>query len=214
MAGAPETGGGNGRRAALFLDRDGTLIADAGYLADPAGVRLLPGVRRALALARRTHRLFLFSNQSGIARGLFGWEAVDAVNRRLLELLRLPEPLFEAFCAAPEHPGETAVYRKPSPRFILECIDHFGLDPERCWMVGDRLSDLRAGIRAGVRAALISAGGEAPAADLAAYVRLHGIPVHASLLEFARKTMPARDGVTLRPAPARRAEPPPPGRGR
>ncbi|MDD5708605.1 MAG: HAD-IIIA family hydrolase [Kiritimatiellae bacterium] len=175
------------RRAALFLDRDGTVIADEGYLAAAPGVRLLPGVRRALQLARRTHRLFLFSNQSGISRGYFGWSDVDAVNRRMLKLLRLPEPVFDAVCMAPEHPGEPAVYRKPSPRFILESIAQFDLDPGQCWMLGDRLSDLQAGARACIRSALIAGSRQALPDDLAAYVQTHGVPVYPSVLAFARE---------------------------
>jgi len=180
-------------QAALFLDRDDTLIADARYLGSADGVRLLPGVRRALQLARRTHRLFLFSNQSGIGRGYYDWRAADEVNRRLLALLRLPAPLFDAICLAPEVPERPAIYRKPSPRFILECIDHFRLDPRRCWMVGDRLSDLRAGARAGIRSALVTLG-RAPEGELAAYVKERKTPTFATLLEFVERALSAHGG--------------------
>ena len=170
------------RRGALFLDRDGTIIRDAGYLARAEGVELLPGVRAALRRAHRTHRLFLFSNQSGVSRGYFTWAQVDAVNRRLFRLLGNGERLFDACCMAAEHPDAPAVYRKPSPRFILECIDQFALDPGACWMVGDRLSDLQAGLRAGVRAALVTSGGAIDPA-LADYLRSHAVPAFASLAE-------------------------------
>lgn len=172
------------RRGGLFLDRDGTLIVDKGYLATPDGVRLAPGVRRALLMARRTHRLFVFSNQSGISRGYFGWDAVDAVNARMLELLRLPAPAFDDLCMAAEHPDIPPQYRKPSPRFILESLSAFGLDPEQSWMVGDRLSDLQSGQRAGIRSSLIATG-PLPA-DLEDYVRRHRMPVHPSVLAFVR----------------------------
>jgi D-glycero-D-manno-heptose 1,7-bisphosphate phosphatase len=170
------------RRAALFLDRDGTLIRDRGYLDRADGVERLPGAREALRRAHRTHRLFLFSNQSGVSRGYFTWAQVDAVNRRLFRLLGNGERLFDACCMAAEHPDAPAVYRKPSPRFILECIDQFALDPGACWMVGDRLSDLQAGLRAGVRAALVTSGGAIDPA-LADYLRSHAVPAFASLAE-------------------------------
>ena len=170
------------RRGALFLDRDGTIIRDAGYLARAEGVELLPGVRAALRRAHRTHRLFLFSNQSGVSRGYFTWAQVDAVNRRFFRLLGNGERLFDACCMAAEHPDAPAVYRKPSPRFILECIDQFALDPGACWMVGDRLSDLQAGLRAGVRAALVTSGGAIDPA-LAGYLRSHAVPAFASLAD-------------------------------
>ena len=170
------------RRAALFLDRDGTIIRDIGYLDRAGGVDLLPGAREALRRARRTHRLFLFSNQSGVSRGYFTWAQVAAVNRRLSRLLGDGGRLFDACCMAAEHPDAPAVYRKPSPGFILECIDQFALDPAACWMVGDRLSDLQAGLRAGVRAALVTSGGAIDPA-LAGYLRSHAVPAFASLAD-------------------------------
>ena len=169
------------RRAALFLDRDGTIIHDAGYLDCPDGVELLPGAREALHRAHRTHRLFLFSNQSGIGRGYYTWKQLDAINRRLFKLLG-GKYLFDAVCMAAERPDEPSAYRKPSPRFILECIDQFELNPNACWMIGDRLSDLQAGLRAGVQAALVTSG-NAPDPALAGYLRAHALPSFDSLAD-------------------------------
>jgi D-glycero-D-manno-heptose 1,7-bisphosphate phosphatase len=104
---------------ALFLDRDGTLIFDKVYLADPAGVELIPGAAEGLARARALgFRLFLFTNQSGIGRGLHTLEDTHRVNERMEELLGLSRPIFDGICIAPEAPGEPSDYRKPSPRFI------------------------------------------------------------------------------------------------
>lgn len=151
-------------RPALFLDRDGTLIVDRHYLRDPAGVELLPGTHEALhAFASAGFQLFLFSNQSGVARGLFTLDHVAACNRRMLDLLELPPPGFTDICIAPEGPDEPPLYRKPSPRFILESIERHHLDPTRCWMVGDKLSDAQAGLNAGTHAVLLTA---TPPADL------------------------------------------------
>ena len=121
---------------ALFLDRDGTIILDKVYLADPAGVELIPGAAAALGRARALgYKLFLFTNQSGIGRGLHTIEDTHHVNARMEALLGLPRPIFDDICVAPEAPGQTVEYRKPSPRFILESIDRHGLDPAHCWMV-------------------------------------------------------------------------------
>ena len=173
----------NPTRAALFLDRDGVIIRDGGYMGTPAAVELLPGAREALRRALRAHRLFVLTNQSGIGRGYYTWQAAETVNARMRTLLRLPSPGIEQIAMATELPGEVSAYRKPSPRFLLETIAWEGLDPERCWMVGDRLDDLRTGIRAGIRAALIAA---APVADKAtrAYCRQHRVPVYSSLRAF------------------------------
>lgn len=169
-------------RAALFLDRDGTIIRDTGFLCDPAGVELLDGAKEALRRALRTHRLYLFSNQSGIGRGFYTMEQALAVNARMLELLALPPPGFSGICLAPEAPEAPAVYRKPSPRFIQESIRRDGLDPARCWMLGDRLSDLQAGVNAGIRPALIL-NPDYYKEETRLFCEAHALPVFASLAE-------------------------------
>ncbi len=144
-----------GGRQAIFLDRDGTLIRDDGYRGDPAGVAPLPGAGEALRRLRGAgYLLFLFTNQSGIGRGYFPAEAAEACNRETERRLGL-SPGFDGVCIAPETPDDPPVYRKPSPRFILETIRRRSLDPERTWMVGDKESDVEAGRRAGVRSARI-----------------------------------------------------------
>ena len=168
---------------ALFLDRDGTLNFDRHYVFDPAGIELIPGVADALSTARALGlRLFLHTNQSGIARGLFQLADVDRCNARLEELLGLPRPVFDAVCVAPEGPEDPQVYRKPSPRFIRECVTRHRLAPERCWMVGDRESDLEAGRIAGIGTAAVCTGKH----DAAAWRQLlpAGTPVWPSLTEL------------------------------
>jgi D-glycero-D-manno-heptose 1,7-bisphosphate phosphatase len=144
---------------ALFLDRDGTLIVDKVYLADPAGVELIPGAAEGLRRARSLgYKLFLFTNQSGIGRGLHTIEDTHRVNARMEELLGLPAPVFDGTCIAPEAPGQPSAYRKPSPRFIQETLDQHALDPAGCWMVGDSPADVGAALAAGIRAAAVRTG--------------------------------------------------------
>jgi D-glycero-D-manno-heptose 1,7-bisphosphate phosphatase len=168
---------------ALFLDRDGTLIYDKHYLADPAGVELIPGVpaalRRALDLG---YQLFLFTNQSGVARGLHSLDDVLRCNTRMEELLALPLPLFTDICIATEGPEVMNGYRKPSPRFILESIARHKLDPQQCWMLGDRESDIDAGLNAGIRSAALCTG-KYNAEHWTAMARPN-LPVFPSLVEF------------------------------
>lgn len=141
---------------AIFLDRDGTLIVNRHYLSDPAGVELLPGVRATLhRLLIDGFLLFLFTNQSGVGRGMFALESVHRCNQRMIELMELPAPGFTEICIAPESPEMPAVYRKPSPKFILEMIAKYALAPEKVWMVGDGPADVQAGLNAGVHTALI-----------------------------------------------------------
>ena len=169
--------------AALFLDRDGTLIYDKHYLADPAGVELIPGVADALRRARGLgYRLFIHTNQSGIARGLHVLDDVLRCNERMEELLGLPRPIFDDICIATEGPEGPVLYRKPSPRFILESIARHGLDPKQCWMIGDRESDLETGHNAGIASVAVCSGKH----DAASWsTRLQpGVPVFSSLVEF------------------------------
>ncbi len=141
---------------ALFIDRDDTLIVDKVYLSDPAGVELIPGVIEGLRRARELgYQLFLFTNQSGIGRGYYTIEDAHRVNARMEELIGLPRPLFIEIGIAPEAPDQPSLYRKPSPRFITEMIAKYNLDPEQCIMVGDRESDIEAGLNAKIRCAAL-----------------------------------------------------------
>lgn len=173
-----------GARKALFLDRDGTLIVDRHHLADPAGVQLIPGVAAALARARELgYELFLVTNQSGIGRGLFTLADAVRVNTRIEELLGLPRPVFLDVCIAPEMPGQPSLYRKPSPRFVLEMMTRHQLEPRACWMVGDKMIDAETGLNAGIAAALVATGKPADAAS-AADAQHRGIPRFADLAAF------------------------------
>jgi D-glycero-D-manno-heptose 1,7-bisphosphate phosphatase len=168
---------------ALFLDRDGTLIYDKHYLANPAGVELIPGVADALRRARALgYRLFIHTNQSGIARGLHTLDDVLRCNLRMEELLALPRPIFDDICIAPEGPEGPVVYRKPSPRFAQESIKRHALDPKHCWMVGDREADIETGRNAGIRSAAVCTGKHDAAAWAA--LALPDVPVFPSLVEF------------------------------
>ena len=169
---------------ALFLDRDGTLIVDKVYLADPAGVELIPGAADGLQRARALgYKLFLFTNQSGIGRGFHTLADTHRVNARMEELLGLPPPAFDAICIAPEAPGQPAVYRKPSPKFILEMIDRHALDPAQCWMVGDSAADIGAAHAAGIKPVAVRTGKVDP--DTLPGVAEKKVPVFADFAAFA-----------------------------
>jgi D-glycero-D-manno-heptose 1,7-bisphosphate phosphatase len=149
----------------LFLDRDGTLIVHEPYLHDPGRVVLLPGVREALVQVRRAGaKLFLFTNQSGVGRGMYTLADVAAVNQTMLDLLGLGDDLFTAVCIAPEAPGEASPYRKPSPRFIREMLARHRIDAAAAWMVGDSPVDWEAGLAAGINVAAVVPDPTAPKA--------------------------------------------------
>ena len=192
------------RAAALFLDRDDTLVRDAGYMSRPEQIELLPGVAEALRAARDAGlRIYLVTNQSGINRGFYTLADAEACNRRLEALVFDPaanEPSnlqafkpsnaarprgFDGVCIAPERPDEPSRYRKPSPAYLLERIAAEGLDPAACRMVGDKVSDLACGLAAGVPAVLVAQGATGvPRPDAAAFAAERGIPVFPSFPAF------------------------------
>src|SRR3954468_16910413 len=153
------------RRPAVFFDRDNTLIANDGYLGDPAGVVLVEGAAELVARVRGLgFATVVFSNQSGVARGMFGEDDVRAVNARVDQLLGASDPAAiidrHEFC--PFHPeGTVEAYckesdlRKPKPGMIHEAAAALGLDPGKSWVVGDSPRDIEAGQAAGCRTILV-----------------------------------------------------------
>ena len=172
------------RKKALFLDIDGTLIVDKHYLSDPDGVELITGARDflhdALALG---YELFLHSNQSGISRGYYTIEDTNRCNERMFELLELPGVGFREMCMAVEAPDQEQVYRKPSPRFILEMTEKYNLDKSESWMIGDKIEDLQAGLNAGVRTAWVATG-KPKSADVERFIKENKTLELESLSDF------------------------------
>ncbi|MDR2432378.1 MAG: HAD-IIIA family hydrolase [Puniceicoccales bacterium] len=172
-------------KIAIFLDRDGTIIADKNYLKDPDGVELLPGARDAISSLKSAKCiLFLFSNQSGIGRRIISMDDVYRCNLRMMALLGHGSNIFDAICIAPESPDDIPVYRKPSPRFIVEMVEKFDLSKENCYMVGDKESDILAGINARVNAILIATDGETKTSFLT-HQKNKSIRVFPTLFEFS-----------------------------
>jgi D,D-heptose 1,7-bisphosphate phosphatase len=144
---------------AVFLDRDGTIIEDPGYLADPSGVRLLPGAETALkSLAQAGYRLVVTTNQSGIARGLLTEEALKQIHAELRRQLGEQGAHLDAIYYCPFHPeGTVEQYavesdlRKPRPGMLLRAAEELEIDLSESWMVGDAPRDIEAGQRAGCR---------------------------------------------------------------
>jgi D-glycero-D-manno-heptose 1,7-bisphosphate phosphatase len=141
---------------AVFLDRDGTLIQEKDYLSRPEDVVILPGVGAALnRLLQAGFRLFIVSNQSGVGRGYFSLNDVERVNQRLLDELARQKVTFEKIYIAPEAPGTPSRGRKPSPQFLFDARDEFGVSLHESFMIGDKLIDLECGWNAGVKKSIL-----------------------------------------------------------
>ena len=142
--------------AAVFLDRDGTIIEERDYLHRPEEVVILPGVAPALKrLGHAGFKLFLVTNQSGVGRGYFTLDDVRAVHEHLSSELARAGVSFEKIYVAPEHPDAPSRGRKPSPQFLFDARDEFGVALERSFIIGDKLIDLECGWNAGVRKSIL-----------------------------------------------------------
>jgi D-glycero-D-manno-heptose 1,7-bisphosphate phosphatase len=138
------------------LDRDGTLIEEKEYLSDPANVALFPGAADALlSLQTAGLELFIVSNQSGVGRGYFTMKEVETVNAHLSQCFAGKGVRFEKIYIAPEAPGQPSRGRKPSPQFLLDARDEFGLDLSSSFIIGDKLIDLECGWNAGVKKSIL-----------------------------------------------------------
>ncbi len=155
-------------RAAIFLDKDGTLVENVPYNVDPARMHYAPRAEVALRrLGRLEVPLIVITNQPGIAFGFFGPEALHAVERRLAVLFARCGARLDGFYACPHHQrGRVAAYtcaclcRKPMPGLLQRAAAERGIDLERSWFVGDILDDVEAGRRAGCSTILIDNGNE------------------------------------------------------
>jgi histidinol-phosphate phosphatase family protein len=146
-------------RPAAFLDRDGTLVDDPGFLRDPAQVRLLPGVCGALVeLASLGVARVVISNQSGIGRGLVTEEQLHAVNDEIARQLGLGGATIDAWYHCPHLPEEGCGCRKPGTDLHRAAARQLGIDLARSWCIGDRIGDVAAARALGASGILVRTG--------------------------------------------------------
>jgi len=142
-----------------LLDRDGTLIAERCYLADPEGVELLPGAVEGLQRLRQMGLgLIVITNQSGIAKGYFSQEQLAAIHARMLELLRQQGVDLDGIYCCPHADDDGCNCRKPKTGLIEQAAQQHGFQPQDCFMVGDKAIDIQCGRNAGARTVLVRTG--------------------------------------------------------
>ena len=140
-----------GNNGALFLDRDGVIIKDVNYISNPDDVELEVGVIELLVKAYE-YRLpaFIITNQSGISRGFYEWDDFYRVNERIIQLIGQPNPIYSIY--ANSHVElDSNNWRKPNPHMINIIASRFNLNLKRSILIGDRISDLQAGLRGGIQ---------------------------------------------------------------
>jgi|694.fasta_scaffold02921_22 histidinol-phosphate phosphatase family protein len=167
----------------LFLDRDGTVIREEHYLRDPAKVTLEKGVIEGLQqFSSSGYRLVVVSNQSGVGRGLINEDDVAAVNGRVAELLAAHGVYVSSWHHCPHLPEDRCSCRKPGPALFQAASLLHPVDWAESFMVGDKPSDVQAGLSLGMKAALITTGYGSRHID---WALRQGVPVVHSLQELA-----------------------------
>jgi D-glycero-D-manno-heptose 1,7-bisphosphate phosphatase len=180
---------------ALFLDRDGTLIEEVGYLDRPERVELYPWSADAIrALNRAGVRVVMITNQSGVARGFFGEEVVEAVHARIAALLAEGGARIDAYYYCPHHPdGKVAAYaracdcRKPGRALVDRAVRELDVDPRASSVVGDRWLDIALARAVGATGILVRTGygvteERRPPAGLAADAVVDNLAAAASVI--------------------------------
>jgi D,D-heptose 1,7-bisphosphate phosphatase len=189
------------RQTAVFLDRDGTINEEVGYMDRMGKLKLIPVAAEAIRLINSSGmKTVVVTNQSGVARGLFDEAFVDTVHIRLREMLRAEGAFLDGIYFCPHHPTEgrerylmTCDCRKPAPGLLLQAVADLNLDPIRSYMVGDTLKDIEAGARVGARGILVRTGyGSESAAAL--------IPGEEPVRKIrGEKESPNKESVLFRP---------------
>jgi D,D-heptose 1,7-bisphosphate phosphatase len=148
-------------KRAVFLDRDGTLNVDPGYLNHPEKLELIPGVPEALKrLKEAGYWLVVVSNQSGVGRGLIPLEMLPRIHDRMDEILRPVGGAVDDYSLCIHHPDAGCECRKPKPGLLLQAAQRLGIDLKASFMVGDKPVDVEAGRGAGVRGCVVVRTGE------------------------------------------------------
>ena len=143
-------------RKAVFLDRDGTLNEDPGYLNNPEKLVLFEGVSEDLKrLKEAGFKLVVTSNQSGVGRGLIPPDILPKIHDRLNELLRPYAAVIDHFELCIHRPEDECDCRKPKAKLIIDGAQKMGIDVSRSYMVGDKLSDVDSGKNAGCKASVL-----------------------------------------------------------
>jgi D-glycero-D-manno-heptose 1,7-bisphosphate phosphatase len=155
----------NAKTAAVFLDRDGTICEEVGYLSNEKDLSLIPGASRAIELINQAGwKVIIISNQSGIARGYMNSEEVDRVNQKLLEMLEAEGAQIDGVYYCPHHPQGNPPYniqcdcRKPGAELLERAASDHHLALDKSIMVGDKYSDVETAIRLNIPGILLRTG--------------------------------------------------------
>jgi D-glycero-D-manno-heptose 1,7-bisphosphate phosphatase len=167
--------------AAVFIDRDGTIMEDADYCSHPKQVKIFPGASEALRrLKSKGFKLIVITNQSGIGRGFFSVDAYRSVESEVSR--QLGHGLIDATYFCPDVPGQRSSHRKPSPGMILQAKREHEIDLTRSFFIGDKEIDVECGRNAGVRTIRVQTGFDRDVNGSAANWIAKDLPAAAQLI--------------------------------
>ncbi len=148
-------------RKALFLDRDGTINEEVGFLHEVEKIRILEGVVELIKKAReKGYLVIVVSNQSGVGRGYFASQEVEKVNQSIKDILHRKGAEIDAFYFCPHSPRDDCSCRKPMPGLFLQAAEEWDIDLASSLCVGDRVRDVEAGMKAGIKQGFLLLGDE------------------------------------------------------
>lgn len=177
---------------AVFLDRDGTVNVDVGYLHEKEKLRFIEGVPEALSMFKAMgYKLIVISNQSGIGRGYFGKEDVETLHHYINEMLMARNARIDAFYYCPHTQEDHCVCRKPQTGLFDRAARDWDIDMGASYMVGDKESDIIAAHKLGCGYGLVLSGHTMEETVLRKYEG----HIYKNLLDFARHLMEEENGI-------------------
>lgn len=151
----------NKKSKAIFLDRDGVINIEVGYLSDPENFEFIEGSVEALRiLKQKGFILIIITNQAGIARGYYTKEALNEIHKKMNRLLKEQDVVLDDVFYCPHHPDFTGACdcRKPKPGMIIKAKEKYNIDLQNSYMVGDTLKDIESGLAANCKTVLVLTG--------------------------------------------------------
>lgn len=141
---------------AVFIDRDGTINVNYGYINNPNDFKMYPGVAKGIKLLQENgFKIIVITNQSGIARGYFSEKSLEEIHEKMKKELSKEDAGVDAIYHCPHHPDEKCNCRKPNPGMLEKAIKDFDIDIENSFIIGDRMLDVEAGRNVGCKTVLV-----------------------------------------------------------